>query len=103
MRGTGITRAMVQSLDAQPTIYVVHNLGLRRYVEKMIRDLHGDDVVSMVGVEVIGEPYDISRLRGRGAKIMVDHAAWEAWGRDGVMSKHDLRNLEIIVANSGGR
>ena len=102
-RGTGKTLAMVRALTGEPAIYVVHNLGLRKYVQDMIRDTHSEEIAKMVRVEVISGPSDIDRLRGRQEEIFVDHAAWDAWTNDGVMDRHDIQKLMRVLVNRLGR
>lgn len=75
-RGTGRTKAMVEALP-ESALVIVHTYVMRRYVERMTRDLRGIEFASRTRVVVIQNrcDADLVLLSMRGP-VRFDHA-WE--------------------------
>lgn len=92
MRGTGKTKAMVMALPADGACVVVHNAAMVRYVERMICDLRGKDMMKRCKVWRVESQGDADRLQGLRMRTFVDHAFW--WlARD----LHIVRRIECLV------
>jgi len=92
MRGTGKTKAMVMALPDEGACVVVHNASMVRYVEQMIYDLRGKDLMKRCKVISVSRQHDADRLQGLRMRTFVDHAFW--W------LAHDLhlvRRVECLV------
>lgn len=92
MRGTGKTKAMVMALPDEGACVVVHNASMVRYVEHMICDLRGIDLMKRCKVISVSRQHDADRLQGLRMRTFVDHAFW--W------LAHDLnlvRRVECLV------
>ena len=76
MRGTGKTKAMVMALRDDGACVVVHNAAMVRYVERMIYDLRGKDMMKRCKVLRIERQGDADRLQGLRMRTFVDHAFW---------------------------
>lgn len=74
MRGTGLTKAMVEALPEDGGVIIVHTPEMRRYVDQMIRDLRGIDVGKKCKVIVVNNSGDLDQIRGLAGYIDVDHA-----------------------------
>jgi|GEM_PF-5993963 len=92
MRGTGKTKAMVMALPDEGACVVAHNAAMVRYVDQMIYDLRGKDLMKRCKVLRIERQGDADRLQGLRMRTFVDHAFW--WlARD----LHLLRRVECLV------
>lgn len=76
MRGTGKTKAMVMALPDEGACVVVHNAAMVRYVEHMIYDLRGKDMMKCCKVISVSRHHDADRLQGLRMRTFVDHAFW---------------------------
>lgn len=76
MRGTGKTKAMVMALPDEGACVVVHNASMVRYVEHMINDLRGKDLMNRCKVISVARQHDADRLQGLRMRTFVDHAFW---------------------------
>lgn len=92
MRGTGKTKAMVMALPADGACVVVHNQSMVRYVERMIYDLRGEDMMKRCKVWRMEIQRDADRLQGLRMRTFVDHAFWEL-ARD----NHLARRVDCLV------
>lgn len=77
MRGAGATKAMVMALPDDGACVVVHNAAMVRYVERMIYDLRGRDMMKRCKVWRMESQRDADRLQGLRMRTFVDHAFWE--------------------------
>jgi hypothetical protein len=92
MRGTGATKAMVMAIPDEGAGVVVHSAAMARYVERMIYDLRGKDMMKRCKVISVSSQRDADRLQGLRMRTFVDHAFW--W------LAHDLhlvRRVDCIV------
>jgi hypothetical protein len=78
-RNTGKTLRMVQALPAHRSLVLVHNDSMKRYVERMIRNVRPELRVNHdVYVRVIQTERDTDWLRGlTDREVRVDHSVWE--------------------------
>lgn len=76
MLGTGKTKAMVMALPTDGACVVVHNQPMVQYVERMIYDLRGKDLMKRCKVLRIESQGDADRLHGLRMRTFVDHAFW---------------------------
>ncbi|TPL40679.1 hypothetical protein [Mesorhizobium sp. B2-4-6] len=74
MRGSGLTKAMVEALPTESSTVVVHNSAMRSYVEAMIRDVRGTEMWRRTKVVVIARQGDVQQLYGLRDHIAFDHA-----------------------------
>lgn len=77
MRGTGMTKAMVEALPNEGGVLIVHSTTMRHYVERMVRVLRGIDVSKRCRVVVVNHHVDILQINGLIGYIDVDHAVEE--------------------------
>ena len=77
MRGTGLTKAMVEAIPADGGTLIVHSHQMRRYVGQMIQDLRGKDLWKQSKVVVVEHPSDLVRLHGLRGYVDIDHAVEE--------------------------
>jgi hypothetical protein len=69
---------MVKSLPATGSVVVVHTLGLRDYVARMIRDVRGPEVAKVTIVAVCrSRPTSEKHLLGRTLPVLIDHAFYD--------------------------
>lgn len=73
-RPAGRTMAMVRSLPDSGACVIVHNGNMRRYIERMMRDLRGIDFLKRCLVLVIYGHHDLYRLHGLRLPTFIDHA-----------------------------
>lgn len=74
MRGTGLTKAMVEALPNDGGVLVVHTTAMRHYVEQMVRDLRGIEIRKRCKVIVINRHVDLQKIEGLCGYIDIDHA-----------------------------
>ncbi|UXT48849.1 hypothetical protein FY136_06175 [Agrobacterium tumefaciens] len=91
-RGTGETKAMVMALPDEGACVLVHNASMVRYVERMILDLRGSDVMKRCRVICVQRHCDADRLQGLRMRTFVDHAFWEL-----THDRHLARRVECLV------
>lgn len=77
MRGTGLTKAMVEAIPDEGAILIVHSHHMRRYVDRMINDLLGSNIRKLCKVVVIEHASDLRQLRGLSGYVDIDHAVEE--------------------------
>jgi hypothetical protein len=92
MRGTGETKAMVMALPDEGACIVVHTVTMARYVERMIYDLRGKDMMKRCKVISVSSQRDADRLQGLRMRTFVDHAFWEL-----THDRHLARRVECLV------
>lgn len=76
MRAPGKTKAMVMALPTDGACVVVHNAAMVRYVERMIYDLRGKDMMKRCKVLRIEHQGDADHLQGLRMRTFVDHVFW---------------------------
>lgn len=91
-RGTGETKAMVMALPDEGACVLVHNGSMVRYVERMIIDLRGSDMMKRCRVMPMRSHSDTQRLYGLKMRTFVDHAFWEL-----THDRHLSRRVECLV------
>lgn len=94
MRGTGKTKAMVEALPADGCVVVVHSTPLRHYVEQMIHDLRGPEMLARCQVIVARNTADCDRLYGQRRLVEIDHAVHDS----GQVPRATLALLDHLVA-----
>lgn len=77
MRGTGKTKALVESLPDSGVIVIVHTRPMVEYITNMIRDVRGEDYLKKCKVICVAHETDTYKLRGAMKPILFDHACWE--------------------------
>ncbi|MDR5008289.1 hypothetical protein RGK87_04615 [Agrobacterium fabacearum] len=92
MRGAGKTKAMVMALPDNGACVVVHTAPMVRYVEQMIYDLRGKDIMKRCKVMSVSRQHDADRLQGLRMRTFVDHAFWEL-----THDRHLARRVECLV------
>lgn len=92
MSGDGKTKAMVMALPDDGACVVVHNAAMVRYVERMIYDLRGKDMMKRCKVLRIERQGDADRLQGLRMRTFVDHAFWEL-----TRDNHLARRVDCLV------
>ncbi len=97
-RGTGKTKAMVEGLTPG-SIVVVHTGPMRGYVERMLRDLRGDEVAASVRVVTINARGDEAKLFGVRRPVVLDHAFEEQVPFDLVEPVRRLAHVANLVAS----
>ncbi|UHS56845.1 hypothetical protein [Agrobacterium vaccinii] len=92
MRGVGKTKAMVMALPNDGACIVVHTAPMVRYVERMIYDLRGKDMLKRCKVRRVESQGDADRLQGLRMRTFVDHAFWEL-----THDRHLARRVDYLV------
>jgi DNA transposition AAA+ family ATPase len=97
MRPQGKTKAMVERIPVAGSVVIVHTAPMKRYVEQMIGDLRGADVLKRCKIIVVEHNRDVQRLYGLRTHVSVDHAVIEE-ARDRAMVAHLRQVVDGIEA-----
>ncbi|WP_182590398.1 hypothetical protein [Agrobacterium sp. RC10-4-1] len=80
------------ALPTDGACVVVHNAAMVRYVERMICDLRGKDMMKLCKVLRVESQRDAVRLHGLNIRTFVDHAFWDL-----TRDKHVARYVNLLV------
>lgn len=101
-RGTGRTLAMVKELPDGGAIVIVHNAVMRRYIERMVSDVRGPAVASVVKVRVVEHRSQADDLlRGARTRVSFDHAWFEHVRYDVLRYTMDMADRVDFFARMG--
>ena len=92
LRGTGKTKAVVMALPSDGACVVVNTAAMVGYVERMIYDLRGKDMLRRCKVWRMESQGDADRLQGLRVRTFVDHAFWEL-----THDRHLARRVDYLV------
>lgn len=84
-RQTGKTLELVKALPKSGAVVIVHSAGLRRYVERLVEDIHGTETAQAVSVRVVANRCDaLEAIQGRAVPVRID-GMWRATAEPGLV------------------